>query len=521
MTVYGKPIRVLLVDDDEDDFLLIRDMFNGIEDGRASLKWTSDYSQAVEMLSDQAFDIYLVDYRLGEKTGFDFMEEASKLGIRAPMILLTGAGDRSLDMEAMRQGAADYLVKGTLTSEMLERSIRYSLKAARDLERIREREENFRRLFDFASEGMIVHEIDGVILDVNATAGKIFGCSTLELIGKDLDSLFHATGSGENYISGAWSRAENNHWREAIAATKNGQEIFLELYGQEIKYHGKKVRLTSVRDVTEKREMEHQTRLQDRLASVGLLTSGLAHEIGNPMAVIQMRAGLLARQVAGNEKAAQNVKIIGVQLERINKLVRSLLNFARGTGNTELESVNVGEAVNDVLSLMTYEFQKQQISVSNEIDEGAMFNVKGETGAMHQVLLNLFINAAHAIESAGRASRQQRNFIRISAVERGDFSELRIEDSGCGIPKENMKNLFRPFFSTKEIGKGTGLGLSTCHRIIQDWGGSIQVESEIGQGTTFRIALPKAVGSDLVVKGGSRRGADFPGDPHSSACRSH
>ncbi|MGZ3649970.1 MAG: sensor histidine kinase, partial [Bdellovibrionota bacterium] len=84
-------------------------------------------------------------------------------------------------------------------------------------------------------------------------------------------------------------------------------------------------------------------------------------------------------------------------------------------------------------------------------------------------------------------------FIRISLAENGEFSELRIEDSGCGISPENRKNLFRPFFSTKEIGKGTGLGLVTCHRIVESWGGSIAVESEFGLGTTFKIALPKAL----------------------------
>ncbi|MGZ3655740.1 MAG: ATP-binding protein [Bdellovibrionota bacterium] len=489
MQVLGKSIRVLLVDDDEDDFLIIKNMIRDVGGGQASLTWASSFQEAADALSETAFDICLVDYRLGEKTGFDFMEEASKLGIRTPMIILTGAGDRSIDEAAMKQGAVDFLIKASLTSEILERSIRYSLKSARDLERIREREENFRRLFDSASEGMIVYDLENTVIDANATAARIYGCSQIDLIGKKFPSLVHFA----DFHEFQEARAAEENFREATTILKNGRKKFLEVCGQEIQYHGQRVHLASVRDVTARREMEQQVRLQDRLASVGLLTSGLAHEIGNPMAVIQMRIGLLARQLAGNGKAEENVKIIGVQLERINKLVRSLLGFARGTGKTMLECVDVNQAVTEVLALMKYEFLERHISVLNEISGEMNAGVKGETGALQQILLNLLINAAHAIEAVERPSDGRENFIRISLAENGEFSELRIEDSGCGISPENRKNLFRPFFSTKEIGKGTGLGLVTCHRIVESWGGSIAVESEFGLGTTFKIALPKAL----------------------------
>lgn len=233
-----------------------------------------------------------------------------------------------------------------------------------------------------------------------------------------------------------------------------------------------------------------QILLQDRLASIGLLASSLAHEIGTPLGVIRGRAELLAFQLKGEEEKKKNVDVIVAQIDRVSGLIRSLLKLARGEKVKQVGKVSLREAVTETLELLAHEIRKQEVQLTNDLSSS--LEVMAESGPLRQVILNLLVNALHAIESAKGAGRRDNHFLRIFAREARENIQLFIEDSGCGISDENQKKLFTPFFTTKEIGKGTGLGLSTSYRIVESWGGSIRLESKLGQGSTFCIELPKA-----------------------------
>lgn len=233
-----------------------------------------------------------------------------------------------------------------------------------------------------------------------------------------------------------------------------------------------------------------QILLQDRLASIGLLASSLAHEIGTPLGVIRGRAELLAFQLKGEEEKKKNVDVIVSQIDRVSGLIRSLLKLARGEKDKKVGKVSLREAVTETLELLAQEVRKQEIQLINELPDSA--EVMAESGPLRQVILNLLVNAIHAIESAKTSGRRNGHFLKITAKEGSSSLQLFIEDSGCGISEENQKKLFTPFFTTKEIGKGTGLGLSTSYRIVESWGGTIRLESTLGVGSTFCIELPKA-----------------------------
>lgn len=239
-------------------------------------------------------------------------------------------------------------------------------------------------------------------------------------------------------------------------------------------------------------DREAQILVQDRLASVGLLASSLAHEIGTPLGVIRGRAEYLELQVRDNPQVKKNVDVIISQIDRVSKLIHSLLNLARGDQPKVTGKVFWNTIVEEVLELMAHEFRKHEIDVKNELPkDGAKEPVRAEQGSLHQVVLNLLMNSVHAIEEAIKKGKKK-HFIKIYEEDLVEKSALVVVDSGCGISEKNMKNLFKPFFTTKDIGKGTGLGLVTSYRIVQAWGGSIEVKSTENHGAEFRIILPKA-----------------------------
>ena len=178
------PTRVLLVDDDEDDYVMTRELLSEAATGVFQLDWASDYDEAVAMIERREHDVYLLDYRLGERSGLEILRAAGNKSPQSPMILLTGQGDHFIDIEAMREGAADYLVKGQLTPDMLARSIRYSMERAKASQSLRESEERYQRLVEHSPDAIIVHT-EGRIVFVNGAGIHLLGAnSSSELIGQ-------------------------------------------------------------------------------------------------------------------------------------------------------------------------------------------------------------------------------------------------------------------------------------------------------------------------------------------------
>jgi signal transduction histidine kinase len=240
------------------------------------------------------------------------------------------------------------------------------------------------------------------------------------------------------------------------------------------------------------RERDADLLIQERLAAVGMLASGMAHEIGTPLGVIQKRTEMLLIRNHLNESIQKDLKIIIEQSDRIARLMRSLLNRARGDDMRTSQAMDLGRVVNEVLDLMARVLMLDGVTLMKQIPESVPFKVHAESEPFHQIILNLIQNALHAIEVARESGRNDGHFLKISIFEDGGDWCLRVEDSGCGMTSDVIRNLFRPFFTTKGIGKGVGLGLSLSYRILESWRGNISVDSTPGVGTTFKITIPKA-----------------------------
>jgi len=239
-------------------------------------------------------------------------------------------------------------------------------------------------------------------------------------------------------------------------------------------------RLVILDDVTEREELERKLVQADKLSSIGLLAAGVAHEVNTPLAVISTYAQMLAKQVAGDEQKSRLLDKIARQTFRASEIVNSLLNFSR-TSTTAFEDIDLNRVLRETLTLLEHQLQKASVNVELELDD-AIPPIRGNSGKLQQVFLNLFINARDAMASGGR--------LRVSTTPDSAGVRVEISDNGAGIPRENLARIFDPFFTTKGARKGTGLGLSVTYGIVEEHGGVIEVESKPGEGTLFRLEFP-------------------------------
>ena len=484
MRLRSPELEILLIDDDEDELVQIRDLLSEIPDMKYQIRWASSYEEGLATLRSTSFQACLLDYRLGAKTGLELLREVQNNPARCPIILLTGHGDVEVDIEAMRVGAADFLVKGELTPQLLGRSLRYAIKQAADLSILQEQTENFKTLFNSTFEGIIVHQ-DGLVVDANSASGEIFGCDPTFMVGTELNRYFQLNDT--DLLRKSLS-PDNQQGLQLTGLRHQTVEFPVEIFTRAVSLQGQRRLLTKVHDLTIRRELETKIIQQDRLASLGLLASSLAHEIGTPMAVIRGRAEMLLRRSSGAD--TNDLDLIISQIDRITKLMQSVLQLARGKQTESITGVNLVAVLSDMLELLSQEFNNKKIRVDMSIQGEPV--VQAEAGPLGQVLLNLLLNSIQAIEEEKRNGRTKDHCVEISALENKQGNlELCIQDTGCGISEENLSQLFKPFFTTKPIGEGTGLGLAITYKIIQSWGGSISVESQIGQGTAFCVMLRK------------------------------
>jgi PAS domain S-box-containing protein len=234
-----------------------------------------------------------------------------------------------------------------------------------------------------------------------------------------------------------------------------------------------------VLDVSQQRALEDRLRKMERVAELGTLASGMAHEIGTPMNVILGRAELLMRK-AKDESTRRGLETIVTQVERITKIMNQLLSFARKRPS-ERHGVDLVVAVGNVLDMLLEKFNKYHIQVVKDYAPDLPL-VLADLDHISQVLLNLMLNACQSMPEGGTLTIMLRS--------KGNMVEFSLQDTGTGIPKDQIFKIFDPFFTTKAVGEGTGLGLTVVHGIIQEHNGTIRVSSVPGQGTTFTVALP-------------------------------
>ncbi|HYI02345.1 hybrid sensor histidine kinase/response regulator [Hyalangium sp.] len=491
------PLRVLLVEDDPDDFILVRDALRELGDPRLSLDWVEDADEALVTMASGLHDVCLLDYRLGAHTGLELMQQARRRGARLPVILLTGNSDNEIDRQAQEAGAADFLVKSQMTPVLLERSIRYSVQHARTLEALRRSRASFRELIERLPDGVCV--IHGSRISyVNPALFTLLGCVfPNELLGLEVQEVvarfFHPE-EGEQVLRDLVTTQEEEGrepFRELRLVRISGESIPAELARFPVVFEGQPCTMWIARDLTERKRMQAQLVLTDRMASLGMVAGMVAHDINNPLAYVLANLHILEGDVlprlgvTAAERTEVQELVADAQLgaARAREIVQQFRIFSRGEKEPGRQSLEVHQVIESSLRLASSEIRHRARLVR---DYGDPIRIEAREVELGQVLLNLLVNAAQAIPEGS----VELNEIRVVTRLRGAEAVIEIRDTGTGIPSDKLERVFEPFFTTKPNGVGTGLGLPICRNIVASLGGRLELESEVGRGSIFRIVLP-------------------------------
>ena len=381
-----------------------------------------------------------------------------------------------------------YFGKGTTVGDANDNFLNFT-GIARDItdrkqaaERLEQVAREWSTTFDSITDLISIHDKDNRILRVNKAFADRLKTTPQELVGKFCHEVMHGTTEPPAYCP---NRLTIKTGTPAAMETYNPnfEAYFHESTSPIFDDKGEITGSVNVtRDITQQKRIEEHLIVTGRLASIGELSSGLAHELNNPLtSVIGFSQLLMEGDVPANIK--ENLTIIHNEAQRAAEIIKNLLTFARKHAPVkELSQVNT--VIEDVLRLRVYEHKLNNIEVEKHLATD-LPEIIMDHFQMQQVFLNIIINAEFAMLEA-----HHRGKLVITTEKSDNIVKITFADDGSGITEENMEHIFDPFFTTKEVGKGTGLGLSICHGIVTEHGGKIYAISENGQGATFIVELP-------------------------------
>jgi PAS domain S-box-containing protein len=492
-----RSLRVLLVEDTEDDsILLLRELAShGYVVDHVRVDTGDDLRAA---LAAGPWDLVVSDYSMPQFTGLDALRIVKASGTDAPFLIVSGTIGEEVAVEALKSGAQDFLVKGRLARLVpaIERELREvesRRRQRRAEEALRASEERFRTLVESMQDIVFTIDSEGRHDGVFGRWLEREGLSPDRFLGRTFGEILGADAARPHERAIARALAGESVVYEWSHETPGGTRHFQTSLAPRRDAHGAVLGVVGVgRDLTDERRVHAQLVVSDRMASVGLLAAGIAHEINNPLAAVLANVHLAMRDVADlSESVGSSPQLralvdelgdVDLAAQRIRDIVRDLKLFSRADSERR-GPIDLHKVLDSTLRMAGNELRHRADVVKTY---GVVPLVDGDESRLGQVFLNLFINAAQAMPE-GRASE---NRIEVSTAVAADGRVLvRVSDTGAGMPPEVVRRLFTPFFTTKPIGVGTGLGLSICHRIVTSLGGEIAVNSAPGVGTTFTVML--------------------------------
>jgi PAS domain S-box-containing protein len=437
----------------------------------------------IEVLRRGDFDLVLSDFSLPGFDGFSALSTFRERDAETPFIFVSGTIGEDRAVQALRQGATDYVLKDRLQRlpSALQRSLEeHRRRGAHRLadERIREQA----ALLDEAREAIVVKGLDRKVTYWNKGAETIYGWSSEEAISGAADSRF----ASQKDVEDAWQAVlKTGMWDGTFhQLTRDGREIIVDAHWTCLRHADGTPRavLSIGSDVTQARSVEAQLQRSQRLETVGMVAGGVAHDLNNVLSPILMGIARLRKKVP-DDSAQRLLDIMQVSVERGAAIVRQVLVFARGGGQSS--SYDTKDAIRTVEKLVQAALPKS-VELTLQVPED-LRRLTGDATQLQQVLLNLCVNARDAMPEGGRLLVQASN---VTLGGDREYVCIRVVDSGLGMPPDVQRKIFEPFFTTKA--QGTGIGLATVASIVKRHGGFIELESEASRGTEFRVFLPLA-----------------------------
>jgi two-component system NtrC family sensor kinase len=390
------------------------------------------------------------------------------------------------------RGARPFEPRDTEIAGSLADVVAVALENAHLFERLSLASREWEATFDAMQDGIALLDAEGRVVRANEALGRLLGTPPGGLVGRRFSDAAPDLRPG----------AEGTHDDRTLALSVS---VLTDDAGRSVGA------VHAVRDVTAERRLQAQLLQSEKLASVGQLVSGVAHELNNPLAAIMGYSELVQRRVESDADLARDMGQVRLQTERASRIVHNLLAFARKR-TPEARAVSLNEVVEAALELQVYDLKVSGIEVDTALEAG-LPAVMADFHQMEDVVVNVLVNAKQAI-AAEKPDGRIRIETRVVRTYGGTGVRLTIRDSGPGIPREQLHRIFDPFFTTKPVGVGTGLGLSICFGVVQSHGGRIWAESQPGAGTTIVIELPTADQARPEETGPApQHGADRPAEP--------
>jgi len=363
-------------------------------------------------------------------------------------------------------------------------------------EELRRSEEKYKTLFDSAPNPIFIMDRHSFsIIDVNTTAVDCYQQSREELLKK---SFFDLLFEEDKELEEGLKKLTNNQcvfYPRRRHIRKGGEPFYVNIVACHAVHLGKENVIATTTDINETVEKEAQLVQASKLATLGTLASGMAHELTQPLNVIQVASDFFLKKIKKGEEISKDelsimAEEIGSHVDRASKVIKHMREFARQSDLTRSE-LNINEPIKDVFKVMGQQLRVHQIGVELDLDPN-LPHIMAEHNRLEQVFVNLVTNAMYAMDDKALRWRDKKwkKLLKIKSFPYDNKVVVTISDTGKGIPTEIMDKIFEPFFTTREVGQGTGLGMSISYRIISDYGGTIEIESEVDKGTTFTLKFP-------------------------------
>jgi len=461
---------VLLIEDNPGDADWVAEHLSELGAYQVELTRAPRLEEGLRELTSQAFDAVIVDLSLPDASPAQTLAHLKKTRESVAILVLSGSEDDTLRRQALRSGAQEFLTKGSNAGVMLGAC----LLGAVERHRGQSTQRQLQRWMAATPEAVIVVDESGQVQFVNAAALQLFGRT---------EAAFFAEKLAFSLSEDACSELE---------ITRDGERRFAEMRVVPVEWHGQPALMGTIRDNTERRKAEVQLAAVDRLVAIGAMAASVAHEINNPLAAMIVNleiASSLAAAQPGQEGLGQLIADTREAAGRVRTIANDLRTLSYAN-EEPLELVDLTRVVESTLRLASHE-TRRRASVVVELEPN-LPAVHAHESRLGQVLTNLVINAAQAMKEPNL----EQNLIRVGGRRCGPSSvEISVTDNGTGMSEEILDRLFTPFFTSKPPSQGTGLGLAICKRIVDSYGGKLEVESRVGRGTTFRVILSAVAAS--------------------------
>jgi PAS domain S-box-containing protein len=357
-------------------------------------------------------------------------------------------------------------------------------------------EEKYRSLFNNDPNPIFILDADNfTILDTNDRAKEFYGFSRMEMIGRRFQELGDEKDEEVDKVLKKLSSEESILFSKKKHYTRNGRPFYVNINVSRAYYHEREVLIATTTDITESVEKETHLIQAGKMATLGLMAAGMAHEINQPLNVIQICADFILKsmkkgQAVPEEEMQSLAKDIVDNVRRATDVIKHVRDFAR-MSEVVRNKVNINDPIRDVFKVLGNQIKVHQIDLELDLQPDLPY-ILAEHNRLEQVFINLVTNAIDAMDEKNETGQEKPagKKLTITSFAQNGHVVVKVSDTGVGMSREVMDKIFEPFFTTKKIGKGTGLGISISYGIIKDYDGAIGIESEVNRGTTFTLTFP-------------------------------